>query len=345
MNVQMILFVIFTISILFILTDVIYVESEQIQSDPMWSFGENLKTGDLFSYHICEYSLHIPELPEPCYDITMHFLHLLPTTYGNTWIVATEIFHAQKQINTVFHIDADSFEITSEGATIQYASSLERNLEWIKKYAHKMRPQSLVVGKSWGVVATDAGSPITLMVSQTDFMTAQNDDFVAYKIGYELTKESYVYVKDGFPFPLEMAIYKPVSGQLQPLMFTATLISHSVSHVFCDPPTSVPKIPSYFGAKIELDKGNLSDQNKPHSYHKTSEQGNGLPSESKTTDAPYIEDSIGSSVISYAKFLEIIKNMTGQNIGDDIHSSNKTIVGNVTDTVSKIAENNTINVH
>lgn len=340
MNIQLVLAIVSIIAILFVPANVIHATYEKTQSNAMWSFGENLNAGDRFSYRICEYALHIPELPEPCYDVTLHFLYLLPGTTGNIWIVAVEINHAQKQINTVFHIDAESFEISTDGITIQYANSLERTLEWIKNYAHKMRPQPLTIGKSWGVVATDAGAPLPLLVNQIDFMAIENDGFSVYRVGYALVEESHVYIKDGFPFPLEAVIHKPVSISLAPLTFMVTLISYSNLGVLCDPPNPVQQVPLYFSAKSGLDIDDLLDQQnkQKQTYSQFAKQGSNLLSELQTIAESKTNTRPDPDVMSYEEFVMLVKNMAGQNTSVNITDHSKTTDDNVKNNTSRVSE-------
>lgn len=212
-------------------------------SDPLrrqelsqWSFGEGLAVGDFFEYQICDSVLKIPESPDPCYVVTLEFLQLLPSPQGNAWVVAAHVDHHVRQVDMIFQILADSFEIKTDGTTIPYADSIKRTLGWIKQHASNFEPKMLAVGKSWGVVDSQTkGAKTELLITQVDSVQIQDQTYDTYKIGYYLTKESFVQIKDEFPFPVKAVIYKPVSSyQNIPLAFTVDLLSHSNSDV-CNP--------------------------------------------------------------------------------------------------------------
>jgi hypothetical protein len=206
------------------------------EEQPKWSFGEGLKVGDFFEYQICDSVLRIPESPDPCYVVTLEFLQLLSSPQGKTWVVAARVDHQVRQVDMIFQILADSFTIKTDGTTIPYADSIERTLGWIRQYASNFEPQTLAVGKTWGVVDSQTeGTRTELLLTQVDLVSIKDETYDTYKVGYHLTKESYVQIKDEFPFPIKAVIYKPVSSyQNAPLAFTVDLVSHSHSDV-CSP--------------------------------------------------------------------------------------------------------------
>lgn len=230
----------------------------QRKDPPRWSFGEGLNSGDLFEYAICDFALRIPESPDPCYVVTLHFLHLLPSTNGKIWIVSAHIDHNVRQLDTVLHVSAESFAIQTDGTSLQYANSLERTLGWIKNHAQKFKPQVLAVGKSWGFVAADVSQRAELLVIQMDSVSVQDDVVTTYKIGYLLMEESFFHIRDGFPFPIKAIAYKPVSShQNVPPAFELELLSYSNSGLRCDPRITHPQVPAYFGARSSIDEEDL----------------------------------------------------------------------------------------
>ncbi|MEM3143219.1 MAG: hypothetical protein QXW91_01120 [Candidatus Nitrosotenuis sp.] len=199
----------------------------QRKSQLVWSLGEGLQPGDVFVYRICDAYLRIPESPDPCYVVQMHFLNLLDGIEGKTWIVSAHVDHKIRQLDMIFHIVADSFSIRTDRQSIQYAQSIERTLQWIGKYASKHEPQSLRIGSIWGIVPSDSPTSNDLIVSQIDSIKIQNTRYDTYKVTYLLIKESFLQIKDEFPFPITAHAYKPVSThQNVPLAFSFELVSY-----------------------------------------------------------------------------------------------------------------------
>lgn len=205
----------------------------QRKSQPVWSLGEGLKPGDVFVYRVCDTYLRIPESPDPCYVVRMHFLNQLDGTEGKTWIVAVHVDHKTRQLDTIFHIVADSFAIRTDKESIPYARSVERTLQWIGEYASKHKPQPLRIGSIWGTVSSDSSAKNDLVVSQVNSIILKNANYDTYKVMYLLIKESYLQIKDEFPFPITAHVYKPISThQNVPLAFSFELVSHG-NHTMC----------------------------------------------------------------------------------------------------------------
>jgi hypothetical protein len=136
----------------------------------------------------------------------MEFLYLLPTIQGNTWVVAAHVDHGVHQVDMILQISDDSFAIRTDGVTIPYASSIQRTIGWISQYATKFDPQSLSVGSSWGVIPSSESGVMDLLVTQVDSVNVANQTYKTYRLGYSLIKESFVQIKDGFPFPVTATI-------------------------------------------------------------------------------------------------------------------------------------------
>jgi hypothetical protein len=205
----------------------------QRKSQPVWSLGEGLQPGDVFVYRICDAYLRIPESPDPCYVVRMHFLNLLDGIEGKIWIVSVHVDHKTRQLNTIFHIVADSSSIRTDKESIQYAQSVERTLQWIGKYASKHKPQPLRIGSIWGIVTSDSSTRNDLVVSQIDSIVLQNTSYNTYKVMHLLIKESFLQIKDEFPFPITAHVYKPISThQNIPLAFSFELVSYE-NYIIC----------------------------------------------------------------------------------------------------------------
>lgn len=198
------------------------------EKQPEWHFGESLKTGDSFEYHICDSLLAIPTSPDHCYTVTLQIIALLPTLQGNTWVISAHVDHRIRTVDFILLVSDSSFKITTDSTSIPYADSLERTLEWIMSFASIHTPQPLIVGRSWGVVASDTAPETELDVMQVDSVQIGEEIIPTYKIGYSLIKDSFLQIKDGFPIPIKAVIYKPVSiFKDVPLAITFELLNYS----------------------------------------------------------------------------------------------------------------------
>jgi hypothetical protein len=167
------------------------------EKQPSWHFGEGLKPGDSFEYKICDSILKIPQSPDTCYVVTLDVVALLPSPQGNIWIMSAHIDHRVRSVDFILQVSDSSFEMITDGSSIPYADSLERTLEWVTKFASNHKPQLLVIGKSWGVVASDTIPEAELTVLQVDSVQMGEEILPTYRIGYSLIQDSFLQIKDG----------------------------------------------------------------------------------------------------------------------------------------------------
>lgn len=194
-----------------------------------WYFGQGLTAGDEFVFEICDYALRIQSY-SPCYVATLRFVTLLPTSQGQVWIVSAHISHGKTELDMIIHHTKTTHRLQTDAANILYANSLQRTLGWISGFANEHKPQILDVGKSWGQV-TSGTSPVHLTVNRAEQISENEQTYV---LGYGLTKDSYLQVRPGSPFPLKAKVYKPVFLQEQPLLFAFQLLAHRSTLEMCN---------------------------------------------------------------------------------------------------------------
>ncbi|MDC8437687.1 MAG: hypothetical protein LV468_01650, partial [Candidatus Nitrosotenuis sp.] len=146
------------------------------------------------------------------------------------WVVAAHIDHGARQADMILHT-SEFFEIEADPTAAAYADSLERTLAWAAPHAPSLKPGVLAVGRSWGTVA--AGAERTdLMVNRVDYLDGRTHP--VYVVGYNLAKESFMHIRDGFPFPLKAVVYRPIhSFQNGPAAFTFDLLSYNAATPGC----------------------------------------------------------------------------------------------------------------
>lgn len=217
------------------------------ENSSSWYFGKGLKPGDFFEYRICDYLLKIPESPDNCYVITLDAVALLPSQQGEIWIMSAHVDHRVRNVDFILQVSNSSFEMITDGSSIPYADSLERTLGWVMEFASKHKPQPLIVGKSWGAVASDAIHETELTVMQVDSVQMGGEVLSTYRIGYSLIQDSFLQVNAGLPIPITAVIYKPVStSQDVPLEMTFDLLRYAAgAENACVTPNVIPMYSNY----------------------------------------------------------------------------------------------------
>jgi hypothetical protein len=183
---------------------------EKQKEYPSWYVGKGITPGEIFTYHICDRTIK-PTLngATVCYQAKLDFVGLLQDHTGYSWIVQG-IFTPDGSTNqwpAILHITEDFGTITTDGSSMNYATSLSHTLFYLQKYANTFKPQKLEIGSSWGYV-DDYVSPVPQMTVTrfTSIDTGSNSTGV-YEVGFEVVKDNTIYIRDGFPFPIEQTIY------------------------------------------------------------------------------------------------------------------------------------------
>ncbi|HZS74851.1 MAG TPA: hypothetical protein VFA69_10165 [Candidatus Nitrosotalea sp.] len=183
---------------------------EKQKEYPSWYIGKGISPGESFTYHICDRTIK-PTLngATTCYQAKLDFVSLLQDDTGWSWIVQGTFTPdgSTNQWPAILRITEDFGTITTDGSSMNYATSLSHTLLYLQKYANTFKPQTLEIGSSWGFV-DDYVSPVPqLTVTRfTSIDTASNSTGV-YEIGFDVVKDNTIYIKDGFPFPIEQTIY------------------------------------------------------------------------------------------------------------------------------------------
>lgn len=183
---------------------------EKQKEYPSWYVGKGISQGESFTYHICDRTIK-PTLngATTCYQAKLDFMEPLQDHTGRSWIVQGTFTPdgSKSQWLAILHITEDFGTITTDGASMNYASSLSHALLYIQKYANAHKSQTLEIGRSWGFV-DDYVSPVPqLTVSRFTSIGMGSNSTGVYEVGFEVVKGNTVYIKDGFPFPIEQTIY------------------------------------------------------------------------------------------------------------------------------------------
>ena len=208
-----------------------YDEQVSWQQGHMWHLGKNFSVGDSYTYKICDpdaiqtsaanyhYFTQGKENHNSsvCYVIKMDFANLLSSDENqidrDVWVVQAAISDAATNRDavrySVFHVDADSFEVRSADTihpdTIKYADSLQKTLFSLFKYTAP-EPQLLQTKTEWGEVTEalrerGANPHMTVLDNNQEYSVTQNSIHMmtdkqnipvainitdAFKVGYEI---------------------------------------------------------------------------------------------------------------------------------------------------------------
>ncbi len=177
---------------------------------PSWYIGDGITPGQTFTYHICDRTIK-PTLngATACYQAVLDFVSLLEDHTGNVWIVQATFTPdgSQTQWPAIMRITEDFGGITTDGSSMNYATSLSHTLFYLQRYANVFKPQKLEIGSSWGLV-DDYVSPVPqLTVTKFTSIDTGSNSTGVYEVGFDVVKDNVIYIKNGFPFPIEQTIY------------------------------------------------------------------------------------------------------------------------------------------
>ncbi|MGI0102319.1 MAG: hypothetical protein ACREA7_06965 [Nitrosotalea sp.] len=201
---------------------------------PSWYVGKGIVPGESLTYHICDRTIK-PTLngATTCYQARLDFVSLLQDHTGGIWIVQGTFTPdgSTSQWPAILYVTEDFGTITTDGSSMNYATSLSHTLLYLQKYANTFMPQKLEIGSSWGFV-DDYVSPVPqLTVTRfTSIDTGFNSTRV-YEVGFDIVKDNTIYIKDGFPFPIEQTIYDSEGYSADPpILYQVKLETNNVQN-------------------------------------------------------------------------------------------------------------------
>ncbi len=204
---------------------------EKQKEYPSWYIGKDVLPQQSYTYHICDYSIK-PTLnyATSCYQAELDFIGLLQEPTGQTWIVQA-IFTPDGTHNqwfSILHISSDFATITTDGTSMNYATSLSHTIFYLQKYANMHKPQLLKIGTSWGLVDEYVSPVPQFTVNRFTTIPMGNTTTSAYQVGFEVVKDNTFYIKDDIPFPVESTLYdsKTVNTDA-PALYQVKLLSIS----------------------------------------------------------------------------------------------------------------------
>ncbi len=119
---------------------------EKQKEYPSWYIGKGISPGESFTYHICDRTIK-PTLngATTCYQAKLDFVSLLQDDTGWSWIVQGTFTPdgSTNQWPAILRITEDFGTITTDGSSMNYATSLSHTLLYLQKYANTFKPRRL----------------------------------------------------------------------------------------------------------------------------------------------------------------------------------------------------------
>jgi hypothetical protein len=218
---------------------------EKQKEYPSWYVGKDILPQQSYTYHICDHTIK-PTLnyATPCYQAELDFIDLLQEQTGQTWIIQA-IFtpdDTSKHWFSILHISKDFATITTDGTSMNYATSLSHTIFYLQKYANMHKPQLLKIGTSWGL-ADEYVSPVPqFTVNRFTTMSMGDATISVYQVGFELVKDNAFYIKENIPFPIESTLYDSKAANTDaPALYQVKLLGISNVATLQQPVIQIPK--------------------------------------------------------------------------------------------------------
>ncbi len=206
---------------------VIPLDAIHAEAEKSWYLGKGLIVGDSFTYKICDPLLLIKvKVKDMCYTAKLDFKQITKNSNVKNWIAQAEIEHGSRIINSTMQISALTFQARTDYTMKPYAMSIQRTLFYLNNYANILAQKPLEVGAVWGDAVAYGAHGAKIVVKQLKAMEVADLELQTYKLGYEVMKESTLYLADDFPFPIKAKMYEPTLAYPDPpLKFEVELIA------------------------------------------------------------------------------------------------------------------------
>lgn len=184
-----------------------FVMSQKINSDNLWSIGNNLQDGDYYQYKICNDKFMVQEIhPYHCYNVSLEFITILDSYKGKQWIVQSYLTYGNQTTSSILFVDPITFDVTTDPLNVNLGLSLENTLFSLSQYGAK----SLDIGTVWDDMDSYFTNSIPLEIKKhqvIDLSNLENIDTVI--LGYDIIVPSSHYIVSDFAFPVKSIIYSP----------------------------------------------------------------------------------------------------------------------------------------
>lgn len=198
------------------------------QKQKQWRIGDNLNSGDSYTYQICDDKTFThSNFNEKCYFIQLDFYDLLNGPIGKTWIVQSLVYTDNITISGIFQINPNTFEITaSNQSNAKFAQSIQNTLFEISNFANPATPKLLQVGQIWGNIPSYLNDSDIIVIHE-DTIQINEELIDIFSVGYTVKNTSVYFISKQLPFPVWAKVYSPTIIFPEPdLLFSVELIQY-----------------------------------------------------------------------------------------------------------------------
>jgi len=201
-----------------------------------WWLGEGLKQGDYFSYRLCQ--VDYKECQE--FEMDLWFEGDRQVGSESKWLAKAVVYDGGKTYKGEIEFGKIAAEPT--GGTdnlITYRSAFKSSVSWLSSFASSYGgeggegPKTFNI-PSWGKIGNIGGQQVKpLAVERVTVPAGTFDD--AIKIGWRTGgTDSFIWILDGFPFPIKASTWTHVAEGQPPQEYAFTLLDYK-ENVSSDP--------------------------------------------------------------------------------------------------------------
>ena len=198
------------------------VQTGGVDKDGMWYVGEELDSGDYFSYKMC----HVDY--KECRDFVMDIWIAGEITTGTEkkWLAEVVVYDGSKTL--VGNIELGKLAPEPTGGSDElasYRSAFKSSIVWLSAFASQKDPKAFR-DVSWGKIANIGGEQI--LTTSIETITVPEGTWadtvkISWKTGGYVSE---VWIADGFPFPVKASTVTHVSEGIPPPEYMFELLDY-----------------------------------------------------------------------------------------------------------------------
>lgn len=207
-----------------------------------WYLGEGVQKGLLVKYKIATFD-YLQSGGSP-FDATIWFG---AQDDKGDWVTDVIIEEGGRVVTNKLTLSA--FNLTPLGLDYSddfrpYKSAIRNSLGWLGDYTNSEHPRPLTGNDAWGVVGAIGGGSIIVKPTGTETLQAAGQSWDTSIIGFHYARDSQIWVKDGFPFPIKAKVYTIATQEPLPVQFEFSLMETRMSETSPPVPAENIKAPT-----------------------------------------------------------------------------------------------------
>jgi hypothetical protein len=188
-------------------------------ADDLWYVGDGAKKDMYVTYRVQEQDTNSGRP----FIMTIYFKDYNST--GHYWVAPTFVVDEGRVINGTLNLS--DLDLTALGSSKipqemnVYRSGYTSSLKWLSSFVTK--PGQSLTAPYWGKIASIGGSPISPSGKAT--VTVPAGTFDTTKIAWHKGVDNFIYIKDGFPYPIKAKTFADITTGNPPVQFAFDLLA------------------------------------------------------------------------------------------------------------------------